>query len=100
VKASYPTVRVTVGGTEYTVHLRVIPARAYSHAGADSPDHMRPGSRPRISVIRILRDGEDCDLFWATRQAIEKAAVSAMGGAWAARETSSAAPLLDPEDYR
>jgi hypothetical protein len=56
---------------------------------------MRPGSRKRISVIRILKDNEDADLFWATRQAIERAAVSAMGGAGAARTTSPAAPSFE-----
>ena len=56
-KASYPTLSVVVGGVKYDVHLRVLPGRAPSHAGADSPDYLRPGSPPRISIIRILLNG-------------------------------------------
>jgi len=113
VKASFPTRRVVVGGVKYDVHLRVLPGRAPSHAGADSPRHLDPGSPLRISIIRILLNGvvvQDQvtnDLHWSTRQQIESAVlrVAAEGGASpGAVDVSpslSATPLFsDGEDLR
>lgn len=82
-KPAYPTCTVTVGGVAYTVHLRVIPGRAAARVGADSPRYLDPGSKPKASVIRILRDGIEMtgsDLLYFTRRAIEAAAVAQFAG--------------------
>jgi hypothetical protein len=73
-KNSYPTCDIRIGATTYHVHLRVQPGRDAPHVGADSPRHMKPGSRPRVSIIRILRDQEDVGetLLWTTRVAIDR----------------------------
>jgi hypothetical protein len=112
-KARFPTVSVVVGGVKYHVHLRVLPGRAVAHAGADSPRHLDPGSAPRISIIRILRDGvvvQDQvtnDLHWSVRQKIESAVLrmaaegGASPGAVGFSPPSPATPLFnDGEDLR
>jgi hypothetical protein len=109
VKAKFPTLSPVVGGVKYDVHLRITPGRAPSHAGADSPKHLDPGSPPRISIIRILRDGVDVgnELLWFTRQQIESAVLrmaaegGASPGAVDVSPSLSAVPLFsDGEDLR
>lgn len=88
-KAQFPTVSTVVGGVKYDVHLRILPGRAPSHAGPESPRYLDPGCPPRIQIIRILKAGVVVwdrvtnDLHWSTRQQIESAVLrmAAEGGA-------------------
>jgi ABC-type antimicrobial peptide transport system ATPase subunit len=112
-KARFPTISTIVGGVKYDVHLRVLPGRAPSHAGPESPDYLRPGSPPRISIIRILHAGVVVsdqvtnDLHWSVRQQIESAVLSLAAGGGASpgavdvSQSVSATPSFsDPEDFR
>lgn len=111
-RASYPTVAVVVGGVKYDVHLRILPGRAPSHAGADSPRYMDPGASPRATVIRILKDGvvvQDAvtnDLHWSVRQQVvsESLRLAASGlvhsGAVKVPASTAAPASTDGEDLR
>lgn len=76
-KALYPTCSVTVGGTTYTVCLRVEHRRPAPRVGADSPRFLDPGKAPQARVLKILRDGVDVTekLFYFTRRKIEAEAL-------------------------
>jgi hypothetical protein len=74
-RASFRSVRVAVGGSDYCAIVRALPARAAAHVGADSPRFMEPGARARVQVIRILRGAVDVtsELTPWTRRDIEAA---------------------------
>jgi hypothetical protein len=76
-KPFYRTVFVNLGGRAYSVHCRVLPPRAASHAGADSSRYLDPGSPPRVQVLRILRGQEDVTegalSWWTKRPIVEEA---------------------------
>jgi len=71
-KPLYRTFWVCLGGCEYAVPCRIVPSRAASRAGADSPRFLDPGSPPRVQVLRILRDRIDVtgEISWFTRTPI------------------------------
>ena len=75
VKPSFLSVPVSVGGEDYSVIVRVVPARAAAHVGADSPRYLDPGKPARVEILRILRGAVDVtsELTYWTRRAIETA---------------------------
>lgn len=109
-KPLYPTCRIEYAGQIYQVDLRILPGRVPSRAGADSPDHLRPGTPRRASVIRILdgkgivvHDQATHDLsYWAVRE-ISNAALKLAGKGGACFGSIERKPVPtyeDAENYR
>ncbi len=71
----FQSVTVDVGESRYSAIVRVYPARAPAHAGADSPRFMDPGERAHAQVMRILLGAVDVtdEILPFTRSAIEDA---------------------------
>ena len=58
-RVRFPTFQVDVGARRYIVDVKVIPARAPAHAGADDVRFLDPGFPGRVEVVRVRRGGVD-----------------------------------------
>ena len=65
---------VTLRFRGYLVSARILPARAESHDGPDSPHYLDPGHPARLESFRVLSNRMDVtdDLAPAERAAIER----------------------------